>query len=136
MDVEHCAEHTVALLKSAGHTELAMALYRQLREKRRDRPTVVVVGETKRGKSSVVNMLLGRPGLSPVDVDVATCVHLNFHFDTRENAHVVVAGEPDPIEIAVADIAAWASEAANPGNAKASSASKWACQRRCSRTCA
>ena len=33
---------------------------------------VVVVGETKRGKSSLVNALLRQPELSPVDLSVAT----------------------------------------------------------------
>ncbi|MEJ2888562.1 dynamin family protein [Actinomycetospora aeridis] len=37
---------------------------------------VVVVGEKKRGKSSLINALIGRPGLLPVDADVATCVHV------------------------------------------------------------
>ena len=35
-------------------------------------PVFVVVGETKRGKSSLVNALVGVPGLSPVDASVAT----------------------------------------------------------------
>ena len=37
---------------------------------------VVVVGEKKRGKSSLINALIGRPDLLPVDADVATCVHV------------------------------------------------------------
>lgn len=42
------------------------------------RPRVVVVGETNRGKSSLVNALLGAPGLSPVDAGTATCSYLVF----------------------------------------------------------
>ena len=38
------------------------------------RPAIVVVGETKRGKSSLVNVLIGVPNLSPVDAAVATAV--------------------------------------------------------------
>ena len=41
-------------------------------------PTLVVVGEVKRGKSSLVNALLARPGISPVDVDIATSAFLRF----------------------------------------------------------
>ncbi|MGO9035589.1 dynamin family protein, partial [Mycobacterium sp.] len=37
-----------------------------------DMPTVVVIGEVKRGKSSLVNALLGRPDASPVGVDIMT----------------------------------------------------------------
>jgi ribosome biogenesis GTPase A len=33
---------------------------------------VVVVGETKRGKSMLLNTIIGRPHLSPVGVDVTT----------------------------------------------------------------
>ncbi|GAA4907733.1 dynamin family protein [Actinomycetospora succinea] len=42
----------------------------------RSTAAVVVVGEKKRGKSSLINALIGRPGLLPVDADVATCVHV------------------------------------------------------------
>ncbi|MEV6633619.1 dynamin family protein [Actinoplanes sp. NPDC051470] len=39
-------------------------------------PSVVVVGEVKRGKSSLVNGLLGHDGLSPVGVEVTTAAFL------------------------------------------------------------
>lgn len=41
-------------------------------------PTVVVIGEVKRGKSSLVNALLARPNASQVDVDIATSAFLRF----------------------------------------------------------
>ena len=44
----------------------------QIRRRDVTRPSIVVVGETKRGKSSLVNMLIGVPNLSPVDAAVAT----------------------------------------------------------------
>ncbi len=40
--------------------------------------TVVVIGEVKRGKSSLVNSLLGRLGAAPVGVDITTSAHLRF----------------------------------------------------------
>lgn len=47
--------------------------------------SVVVVGEVKRGKSLLVNALLGTPDASPVDVDVATSASL--HFVTADADH-------------------------------------------------
>lgn len=40
--------------------------------------SIVVVGEVKRGKSALVNALIGEPGASPVDVDVATSAAVQF----------------------------------------------------------
>ncbi|HET8680364.1 MAG TPA: hypothetical protein VFM54_00590, partial [Micromonosporaceae bacterium] len=42
------------------------------------RPVVVIVGETKRGKSALANALVGVPGLSPVDAAVATAAYLEL----------------------------------------------------------
>ena len=43
---------------------------------------MVVVGETKRGKSSLVNALLRQPALSPVDLAVATSAFIEFRYGT------------------------------------------------------
>ena len=65
-------------------------------------PTVVVVGETKRGKSSLVNALLACPGLSPVDAGVATATYLVFgHADAwQASAHYPGSVESLPVDIA------------------------------------
>lgn len=49
---------------------------------------VVVVGDIKRGKSSLINALIGRPGLLPVDADVATSVHLILRYASSETIEV------------------------------------------------
>jgi len=54
--------------------------------------TVVVVGEKKRGKSSLINALVERPGLLPVDADVATNVHLTVRYADEPTARVFEEG--------------------------------------------
>ena len=56
-----------------------------------------VVGETKRGKSSLLNALVGRPLLSPVGVDVTTSCWVEVGYGDPEAAEVIVAdpGTPD-----------------------------------------
>ena len=62
--------------------------------------SVVVVGEIKRGKSSLVNALVGRPGLLPSDVDESTSMpiqvlpvdaesaeHVDLHFGDHSESH-------------------------------------------------
>jgi Dynamin family len=53
-----------------------------------------VVGETKRGKSSLLNALVGRPLLSPVGVDVTTSCWVEVTFGEPEMAEVILAN-PD-----------------------------------------
>jgi hypothetical protein len=77
----------------------------ELRRRQLVRPSVVLVGETKRGKSSLVNALLGVPGLSPVDAAVATATYLQF--GPGEPAMLAwVPGAAEPIE--VDDLRRWA----------------------------
>ncbi|HLL68741.1 MAG TPA: dynamin family protein [Micromonosporaceae bacterium] len=71
------------------------------------RPRIVVVGETKRGKSSLVNMLLGVPGLSPVDAVVATAAYLEFSHGEVAGARAYVPGQVGPVPLALADLPDW-----------------------------
>ncbi|MGK5681510.1 dynamin family protein [Actinoplanes sp. URMC 104] len=70
----------------------------ELRHRRLTRPEIVVVGETKRGKSSLVNALLGVPGLSPVDAAVATNTYLQF-VPGPPGARAWLPGAADPVEV-------------------------------------
>ncbi|HEY0000248.1 MAG TPA: dynamin family protein [Actinoplanes sp.] len=79
-----------------------------LRRRELTRPSVVVVGETKRGKSSLINALLGVPGLSPVDAAVATATYLQF-VPGPAAARAWLPGSADPIEID--GLAEWATGA-------------------------
>jgi hypothetical protein len=78
-------------------------------ERRREltRPRIVVVGETKRGKSSLVNMLIGVPNLSPVDAAVATASYLEFTHSPTHGARAYVPGRPEPIALGLGDLRDW-----------------------------
>jgi hypothetical protein len=69
----------------------------------------VVVGEKKRGKSSLVNALLRMPGLLPVDVDIATSVHVSVYAADRPQAHAVTekSGQ-EGLEITLGAVAEYA----------------------------
>jgi hypothetical protein len=77
----------------------------ELRRRQLTRPSIVLVGETKRGKSSLINALLGVPGLSPVDAAVATSTYLHFTPGPLE-MRAWVPGDPDPVDIT--DLREWA----------------------------
>jgi gas vesicle protein/GTPase SAR1 family protein len=87
---------------------------------------VVVCGEFKRGKSSLLNALVERPGLFPVDADIATSAVMTLRWGPRDAATVYFAettpGKPDsappPQEIEVSQAAEFVTEQGNPRNAK------------------
>ncbi|MEU4238378.1 dynamin family protein [Actinoplanes sp. NPDC026619] len=76
-----------------------------LRRQEVTRPSLVVVGETKRGKSSLINALLGVPGLSPVDAAVATATYLQF-VPGPFQARAWLPGSHEPVD--VDDLGRWA----------------------------
>ena len=80
---------------------------------------VLVVGEFKQGKSQLVNSLVSAP-VCPVDDDVATSVvTMVRHADTPSVALVRVGdgnGTPERTEVPLGELAAYVSEAGNPGN--------------------
>jgi hypothetical protein len=78
-----------------------------LRRRETTRPSIVVVGETKRGKSSLVNMLIGVPNLSPVDAAVATASYLEFTHSASHGARAWVPGREDPVPLSLGDLRDW-----------------------------
>ncbi|MTD15873.1 hypothetical protein GIS00_18215 [Nakamurella sp. YIM 132087] len=77
-------------------------------------PRMVVVGETNRGKSSLVNALLGTPGLSPVDAGVATCSYLTFVHSDQPYAVARFGGGMADITFPVTDLRNWATVDGEP----------------------
>ncbi|MHB1139284.1 MAG: dynamin family protein [Microthrixaceae bacterium] len=69
--------------------------------------TVVVAAEPNRGKSSLVNALLGRDVL-PVGTDLATTTtHVVVRHGVPEQARVHLVGRSEPIEVPLSDAGGW-----------------------------
>ncbi|GAA5124305.1 dynamin family protein [Haloechinothrix salitolerans] len=82
---------------------------RETRERQGDAPAIVVVGETKRGKSSLVNAMLASQGLSPVDADVATATYLRFIYGDSPRARACYPGHRPPVPFELDELASWTS---------------------------
>jgi predicted GTPase len=83
----------------------------EVRARRRNKPSAVVVGETNRGKSSLVNALIGQPGLSPVDAEVATATYLVFGHAEEWTARACYPGQVAPVPVELAELINWVSAA-------------------------
>lgn len=93
-------------------------------------PSIVVVGEVKSGKSSLINALVRRPRLSPVDASIATSAYIEFagasediarvHLLPPEGANADANGDRSVLShpVALGEIADWATEQGNPGNSR------------------
>ncbi|TYB45709.1 dynamin family protein [Actinomadura chibensis] len=101
-DVLKLTERITSLCVRTGALEDSALLRGQTASAAHPGSTVVVVGEKKRGKSSLINALLDRPDLLPVDADVATSVHLSVGYGPKDLAWVL--GE-DARQIPFAEIA-------------------------------
>lgn len=107
--VRQVREKLVALLAEADTK--AAEWVEKIRTARKGLPTVVVVGETNRGKSSLVNALLASPGLSPVDADAATCAYLVFGYSESPAARACYPGRLEPVRFDLAELPNWVSAA-------------------------
>jgi hypothetical protein len=79
----------------------------RVRRREVTRPQIVIVGETKRGKSSLVNALIGVPGLSPVDAAVATSAYLEIGHGEQHDARAHLPGSEDPVPLDHRDLRDW-----------------------------
>lgn len=107
--VRQTRERLTTLLNSVDPE--AGAWVEKVRAARPRTPTVVVVGETKRGKSSLVNALLATPGLSPVDAEVATATFLVVRHGAQWQAQACCPAVSEPVPIAMSELATWVSAA-------------------------
>lgn len=104
-EVVRCANAVLSFLEAGDDPQLATPLKDAIGYSREKPATVVVVGETGRGKSSLLNALLGRPDLLPVDFRAATSTCLIVRHGQQERAFV--EGSTD-VEIGLEDLDSWA----------------------------
>lgn len=76
------------LLRQAGRDDLAVRLDDEARRWRATATTIVVAGEVKRGKSSLLNALLDAPGLLPTGVMVMTAAPIVVSWADQASAAV------------------------------------------------
>jgi hypothetical protein len=99
--------------------DLVDALTQELKHVERDSEiTVVVAAEVSRGKSLLVNALLGSEGLLPVDIDVSTGVYVVVRHSDSPQARVFTRTSAEPVTVPSDSLADWISVASNPGNEK------------------
>lgn len=97
-----------AILRKFGRTEAADYLDER-REASAAPATVVVIGEVKRGKSSLINALFGRPNLLPVDVDANTSVPIQVvHHAAAEKESVRLDYGSYDTDIQLDELSEWA----------------------------
>ncbi|MDQ6784320.1 MAG: dynamin family protein [Actinomycetota bacterium] len=78
--------------------------------------TVVVAGEDKRGKSSLINALLGHPNLSPVGVETVTAAPISLYHADETEASVLFNGEGEPQALPLEQAQSLATLLGNPLN--------------------
>lgn len=112
----HCGEldGAVRLLQTHGQAATADVVRRKLSSGAPAVPTVVVVGEVTRGKSTLVNALIGRLDASPVGVDVVTAAFVRFVPDRDEAAEEsaeIVGVDGSRWTVPVAELSEWVTTA-------------------------
>ncbi len=109
-------DRVIAYLAAEGRGPAAAALQAQRDAPRPQAATIVVAGEDKRGKSSLVNALLGAADLSPVGVKVVTGTPLRFVHAEQPAATLHRYGKTDAETVDVDTARRLATVEGNPGN--------------------
>jgi hypothetical protein len=99
--------------------DLAAAIDEELRHlARAGAVTVVVAAEVSRGKSLLINALVGKEDLLPVDIDVSTGAYVLVQYGAPAAARVFTQTSPEPVVPGLDALGEWVSVGGNPGNIK------------------
>ncbi len=107
-----------AALREGGRNVAADELARPIQTDASHIPSVLIAGEDKRGKSSLVNVLMGLPEMSPVGVEVVTGSPISFFHSPQERATILRYGNSTPEEVSVEDARRLATVQGNPQNSE------------------
>jgi len=110
------AGKVVTVLSSEGADQAVSAIQAERTRKPKERPLVVVAGEDKRGKSSLVNALLQRPNLSPIGVEVTTGSPITFFKAPADCAYVFTYDDNERHPVEFEEARSLATVQGNPGN--------------------
>lgn len=115
------AKQVIQVLENIGSQNRAEDLTEKAQEVSQERFTIGVVGQAKRGKSTLVNAWLGKrdDSLAPIDMLPATNVVSVFGFAEKTQARVLFSEKDrSPLSIDPAEIRNFVCEKGNPGNHK------------------
>jgi hypothetical protein len=104
-----------------GRPDLAARVLQLLERLTDDALRVMVVGEFKHGKSTLVNTILGED-LCPVDGDIATSTPILVRNGKERRATAIVevgaegSGDTDEVTVAIEELDRWTTETGNPDN--------------------
>jgi hypothetical protein len=108
----------VGALRAGGRNKAADDLERPAGDREHHIPAILVAGEDKRGKSSLVNSLVGLPDLSPVGVEVTTGCPISMFYSDPPRSAIVRYGASTAESVSLEDAQRLSTIQGNPQNAE------------------
>lgn len=105
----------LTLLKGAQQDQGAEAMQELLMRLASDRFNLVVLGQFKRGKSSLINALIGRPVLPTAAVPL-TSVVTSLRYGSPPSAWIRFERHSLPLQVSIPELVDYVTETGNPGN--------------------
>jgi hypothetical protein len=117
-DASEALAAAVAALRAGGRNKAADDLERPSGDREHHIPSVLVAGEDKRGKSSLVNALVGSPDLSPVGVEVTTGCPISLYYSDPPRSAIVRYGATSAEVVSLDEAQRLSTIQGNPQNAE------------------
>src|SRR5947209_2665660 len=113
----------IAFAHEHNNSQIEQFLTETMKRLVEEKLIVVVCGEFKQGKSSLINALLDEPGLCPVDVDIATSTVTSIAYGPQERLAVQLGEPGQPVKEEKllhnrSEIAEYVTEHGNPRNVR------------------